>query len=61
MFSLDKTYDSFMQNLAEFPISFRYGNIAYRGLSPTYFTEISRKTECFSKKEVTVIALPFRV
>lgn len=60
MFSLDKTYDLFMQNLAEFPISFRYGAAAYRGLSPTYFTEISRKTERFPKKEVTEITLTFQ-
>ncbi len=60
MFSLGKTYDSFIQNLAEFPISFRYGAAAYRGLSPAYFTEISRKTERFPKKEVTEITLTFQ-
>ncbi len=40
----EKDFEFYINQLENFPISFKYDNVQYRGFSPEYFSKISGKT-----------------
>lgn len=57
MSATQQEYEAFITNLANFPVSFMYGDACYRGFNPRYFTEIRRRTVKYSNKITTTIEL----
>ena len=52
-----KEYNSFVQDLSKFPISFTYGDRSFNGFDLDYFTELSRQTFYERNGTLTVIYL----
>ncbi len=57
MTKTEKEYKTFIDELADFPVSFVYDDVCYKGFSPKYFKEISRETKKERNKSATVIVL----
>lgn len=57
MTKTEKEYDSFVSELKDFPVSFVYGDVCYKGFDPKYFRELSRTIEKGNDRIITKISL----
>lgn len=55
-----KEFDSYINNLENFPCSFMCGNVGYRGFKQKYFTVIEHKINYLSPKEQHIIRMTMK-